>query len=27
MRQVPQEGSLVEALTHKKWTDKSTGHE
>ena len=25
-RQVPQKGSTIEALTHKKWTNKSTGH-
>jgi hypothetical protein len=25
MRQVPQKGSTIEALTYKKWTNKSTG--
>jgi hypothetical protein len=27
VRQEPQKGSIIEALTHRKWTDKSTGHE
>jgi len=26
MRQVPQKGSTIEALTHRKWTDKSMGY-
>ena len=25
-RQVPQKGSTIEALTHRKWTNKSTGY-
>jgi hypothetical protein len=25
MRQVPQKGSTIEALTHRKWTNKSIG--
>ena len=25
MRQVPQKGSIIEALTHRKWTNKSMG--
>jgi hypothetical protein len=25
IRQVPQKGSTIEALTHRKWTNKSTG--
>ena len=25
-RQVPQKGSTIEALTHRKWTNKSTGN-
>jgi hypothetical protein len=26
MRQVPQKGSTIEALTHRKWTNKSMGY-
>ena len=25
-RQEPQKGSTIEALTHRKWTNKSTGY-
>ena len=25
-RQVPQKGSTIEALSHRKWTNKSTGY-
>ena len=25
-KQVPQKGSTIEALTHRKWTNKSTGY-
>jgi hypothetical protein len=27
MRRVSQKGSTIEALTDRKWMDKSTGHE
>jgi (2Fe-2S) ferredoxin len=26
MGRVPQKGSTIEALTHRKWMNKSTGH-